>query len=105
MPFLNKIRKWSIENKRIFSILMALFLTILIIVLNLGINSFWKKDTPKTNYAQTEAIDSMQKSFQKIFEQTQPALDQLLGISTADTATQTGEIVDQINSTSSSLVR
>ena len=94
---INKVRKWPIEKKRFFSIFFAVFLTIIIIILNFALNLLWKDDTPKINYAQNQAISSMKESFSNVFNKAGPVLEQAFG--------STSEIIDQINSTSSSLAR
>ena len=100
---ISRIRKWPIEKKRIFSILVAVFLTILIIVLNSALNIIWKDETkniPLNN--KNSPINTIQESFSKIFSEAKPILDQAFGSSTSGQLNQTGEIIDQINSTSSS---
>ena len=99
MNWLKIIRKWPIEKKRIFSISVAVFLTILIIVLNSAINIIWKDDVPKNNYVQKEAINSIKESFSDILNTAAPALEQVFGSTT--------EIIDQIKlaSTSSSTLQ
>ena len=97
MKLLDKIKRWPIEKKRIFSISVAVFLTILIIVLNSALNLLWKDDIPKVNYAQNETISSMKTSFLDLFNTAAPSLEQAFSSST--------QIIDQINSTSSSITR
>ena len=105
----SKIRKWPIEKKRVFSISMALFLTILIIILNSGLNLIWKDETKNTNvYNKNNPINTIQKSFSDILNEAKPALDQIFGSSTEDISASSAPIektVDQINSTSSSITR
>ena len=116
---INRIRKWSIERKRIFSISIAIFLTILIIILNSGINILWKKESNNRFSAENNSINLIKESFKKIFDIAKPALEQAISSSTeifsalsaqpASSTSSTTEqiekeekIVDQINSTSSS---
>lgn len=94
---LHQIKGWPIEKKRTFSLSLALFFTILIIILNSAFNLVWKDDVKKINYVQDNAISSMKKSFSEILNTTKPAIDRIFSSSS-----QVSEIVDQINSTSSS---
>ena len=105
MNWLNKIRKWPIEKKRIFSISVAVFLTIIIIILNYGLNLVWRDESNNIVDTQNNPIDTIQDSLSKIVDQAKPILDQAFSSSTQEMttqATQTDEIIDQINSTSSS---
>ena len=59
----------------------------------------------KTGFNQNNPINTIKESFSQIYNEAKPSLDQIFGSSTQDTTTQTGqtgEIIDQINSTSSS---
>jgi len=91
---INKIRKWPIEKKRLLSLSLAIFFTVLVIVLNSGLNLIWKSNTKIVNYEQEKAINVMQESFSQIFKTAQPVIERAIGSST--------EIIDQINSASSS---
>lgn len=102
MKFLEKIRKWPIEKKRIFSISIAIFFTILVIILNSGINIIWKDETKNTAFDKNNPINLLQDSISKIYNEAKPVLDQVFGSSTNDSSSQTDKIVDQTNSTSSS---
>ena len=83
---------------------MAVFLTILIIILNSGLNLIWKDDTKNINtYNKNNPINTIQESFSQIYNEAKPALDQIFGSSTQNTATETEQIIDQTNSTPSSL--
>lgn len=96
MKFFNKIRKWSIEKKRIFAISTALFITILVIFLNSIINTVWPDNSKKVNLAgKNNPITSLQESFSKIFDEAQPILEKAFGSSTQ-------QLIDQDISTSSS---
>lgn len=100
MSLLDRVKKWPVERKRIFSISLAVFLTILVIILNISINQIWKKDIPVTSYKQKEAIKSLQESFSQIFEQIKPTLDQFNSV--VASSSNSNEIIDQINATTSS---
>jgi hypothetical protein len=103
MSVINRIKKWSIKKKRIFTISVALFLTILIIFLNSVINSLWKDETKDNNFSgKNNPITSIKESFEKMFEQAKPILEQAFSSSTQNIATETEKIIDQNNSTSSS---
>jgi len=91
---IDKIRKWPIEKKRLLSLSLAIFFTVLIIVLNSGLNLIWKSNIKTVNYEQEKAINAMQESFSQIFKTAQPAIERAISSST--------EIIDQINSASSS---
>jgi hypothetical protein len=99
MKFIDKIRKWPIEKKRTFSIIAAVFLTILIIVLNSGINLLWKDEAKHNNYSdKNNPINQIQESFAKIFNQVKPVLDQAFSSSTQNTP----QVINQNNSGTSS---
>ena len=105
MDWLNKIRKWPIKKKRIFSVSFAIFFTILIIILNYNINLTWKNEPNNHIYDKNSPISTIQESLSKIFDQAKPALDQIFGTSTGNlsiSSTSTENAIDQINSTSSS---
>ena len=103
MNFLSEIKKWPIEKKRIFSISVAVFLTILIIILNSALNLIWKEEVPRNKLLDKNGpINTMQESFSKIFEEAKPALEQIFGTSTDSISGQGGEIVDQINTATTS---
>ncbi len=96
MKFLDQIKEWSVRKKKIFSITLAVFFTVLIIILNSGINLIWKDETQNRNSAANNPINSIEESFSKIFNQIKPVLDQTFSGSTTE------KIIDQINSASSS---
>jgi predicted PurR-regulated permease PerM len=103
MGIFNKIKKWSIKKKRIFAISIALFLTILVIVLNSVINSLWKDEARKNNFSdKNNPITSIKELFTKIINEAKPILGQVFGSSTQDKSSGTSQIIDQNNSTSSS---
>ena len=97
MDLINKIKKWPIEKKRIFSISVALFFTILIIILGFNVSSVWKDEATNTNLNKDNLINSIQKSISEIFDKAKPILDQAFSSST-----QKEEETGQINSISSS---
>ena len=92
---ISRIRNWPIEKKKFFSILIAIVLTILIVVLNMYFNSIWQDETPKTNYLQENAINSMQKSFSNVLNEIQPTINHAISSST--------QLLDEIKSASSSV--
>jgi predicted PurR-regulated permease PerM len=96
MNFLDKVKRWPMKKKRIFSISLAVFLTVLIIVLNSAINLIWKDEMINKTTNKNNPIKLIQESFSKIFNVAKPALDQVFGSSTGD------KIIDQTNSASSS---
>ncbi len=99
---IRKIRRWPTEKRRIFSILLAIFLTIFIIILNSGINLIWKDDAKNNDFMKNNAINSIQESLSGIINEAKPAFDNIFGSSTNKSATGTEEIIDQSNATSSS---
>lgn len=86
--FFKRIKSWSIEKKRFFSISCAIFLTIIIIILNAKVNTVWKKDNIKNN-----SVDNIQNSVLEIVNQAKPLFDQAMSSTT--------EIIDQSKGTSS----
>lgn len=103
MKFLSTIKKWPIEKKRIFSISVAIFLTILIIILNSALNLIWKEEVPRNKLLDKNSpINTMQESFSRIFEEAKPALEQIFGTSSDNIGEQGAEIVDQINTATTS---
>jgi predicted PurR-regulated permease PerM len=100
---ISKIRKWPIEKKRIFSISLALFFTVLVIILNFVLNMMWKAEEPSNRLSdENSSISDIQESFSKIFQEAKPALDQIFSSSTDTIPQSPREIIDQINSTSTS---
>ena len=97
------IRGWSIERKRVFAISLTAFLTILIIILSLAINSIGKDETKIIPYNQTDTIKSIKESFTKIIDEVKPILNKAFSSSTKNIASGTEQIIDQNNSTSSSV--
>jgi len=104
MKVLDKIKKWPIERKRVFAISLTVFLTILIIILSLVINSIGKDGTKIIPYNQTDPIKSIKESFTQIINEAKPILNQVFSSSTKNTASGTEQIIDQNNSASSSLI-
>ncbi|MFA5651852.1 MAG: hypothetical protein WC933_00615 [Candidatus Paceibacterota bacterium] len=94
MKFLEKIKGWPIEKKRIFSILLAVFLTILIIVLNSGINLLWKDEAQNKVFNKNSPINSIKESFSQIFGDVESIAKQV--------SSSTAQLIDQIKSASSS---
>ena len=90
MKFIDKIRKWPAKKKRIFSISLAIFLTFLILILNSAINLIWKDEVK----VKDNSLYSLKESISEIVNQSKPLIDQTISSST--------EIIDQINSASSS---
>lgn len=93
---LHGVRKWPLERKRVFSISVAIFLTILIIILNSVINLVWKDEPKDIIYTKNNPVDTVQESLSKFFNEAKPILDQ------AFSSSSQYKIIDQINSTSSS---
>jgi predicted PurR-regulated permease PerM len=92
MNFIKKIRSWPIKKKRAFSISVALFITILIIIFNTAINLIWENEVEvKTN----NSFISVAKSFSKIFEEAEPIFNKIINNS------RNSDIINQTNSTSS----
>ena len=89
------IKKWSIEKKRIFSLIVAVVLTILIIVLTSAINLLWKEEVPKKIYDKNSPTNTIKDSFSEIFDQIQSV--------TALISSSTSQAQNQINSAPSSL--
>ncbi|MFH1454767.1 MAG: hypothetical protein ABIF22_00340 [bacterium] len=108
MKFIDKARKWPVEKKRMFSIVLAIFFTFLIIIFNSGINLIWKDETQNITFSKNGPINSIQKSFSEILNKAKPMLEQVFSSSTEASSIMsgqtegTGEIIDQTNSTSSS---
>ena len=94
MKFLEKIKSWPIEKKRIFSILLAVFLTILIIVLNSGINLLWKDEVQNKVFNKNSPVNSIKESFSQIFSDVGSVTEQI--------SSSTAQLIDQIKSASSS---
>ncbi len=109
MDWLKKIKRWSAEKKRIFALCVAIFLTILVLVLNSAISSLWKgKITNK--YVDNSPFTSIKESFSEMFSKEKPLLMQALSSSTQaikqtnqQASTSIATSSDQTNSTSSSL--
>ncbi len=81
--FINRIREWPIEKKRTFSIVLAIFLTLLIIILNFSINFVWKDETKENILINSNSpINSLQQSFSKIWNEAQPAFNNIFSTST-----------------------
>lgn len=95
MNFIKGIKSWPIEKKRIFSVSVALILTILIIVLNSGINLLWGDKKTNNISDKNNPVNTLSESFSKIFNDFQSVTKQI--------SSSTTIIMDQINSTSSSL--
>lgn len=85
------------EKKRIFSISLAIFFTILILIFNYSLNLIWKEEKNNIRiYDKNSPINTIQESFSKIFSNAKPVLEQVFSSSTKD------KIIDQINLASSS---
>lgn len=70
MNMLEKIKKWPASKKRFFSITLAIFLTILIIILNSALNLIWKEEQ-KNNYLQKDKqVKEIKDTFSKIINDT-----------------------------------
>ncbi|MFH0755182.1 MAG: hypothetical protein V1910_00750 [bacterium] len=74
--FFNEIKKWSDKRKNFFSFLLALFFTILIIILNSNINLIWKKDEIQNKNFTKNSTNSTQEPFSKVLNEAKPLLDQ-----------------------------
>lgn len=108
MKIIEKIKKWPTDKKRFFSISIAVFLTILIIVLNSAVNTVWKENKQKNNSIyKNSQIKQIQESFSEIINNANKTLDDLKANNLATTTsqtTQTENTTNQTNSTSSSLI-
>jgi predicted PurR-regulated permease PerM len=102
MKIIEKIKKWPTDKKRIFSISVAVFLTILIIILNSAINIIWKESDQKDNSiykkSQTKQI---QESFSEIIDNTKNIFDDLKKNDLATTTEETTQIENTVNQTNS----
>ena|ERR1035437_7700508 len=100
--WIKKIKSWSIEKKRIFSISIALVLTILIIVFNSGINLLWKDKTQKKNI--DTPLNSIQKSFSEIINESKPIFEKAFSSSTFNEIVKQNSQSTSSSSTSTNIV-
>ena len=104
---IKKIRSWPIEKKRIFSLSLAVFLTVIVIIFNSAIGLIWKNETKNRSDNANNPFKTIQDSFSEIINIAKPALEKAFSSSTENlsgTSTGTGqEIIDQNNLATSSL--
>lgn len=102
MKWLKDIKKWSDKKKRIFAVSLALFITILAIVLNVGINVSQNKN--KINTADRQ-LDSVGKSFIKIFTDVQPIIESVFSSTTKEKINKQILIASSSFSSSTNIVK
>ena len=103
MKFLDKVKNWPIEKKRIFSISVAILITVLVIGINYGVGRLWYEEKPENVYADKEnPINKLAEEFQKNLDVVQPVLDKAFSDKSVWVSTTTEELINQISSSSSS---
>ena len=80
MKIIERISKWPSEKKKIFSLIIAVFLTILIIILWFTVDFYFKKDNIEDTVS-SDNFSEVKESFKEIFE------DFNASISTTSTST------------------
>lgn len=93
MEWLKNVKKWPIEKKRKFSILTAIFLTFLILILNFAVDKLWSNEA-NISSSQYWPTYQIKESFSKFYNEFQDIAKQF--------SSGTKEIIDQINTASSS---
>lgn len=101
MKLIDEIRKWPEKRKRNFSIFLALFLTVLIIIINSAFNIIWPESSKKQSISDSREFNNMKESFNDLINNAQPLFNQFDNLSSTS-AIQTVETIEQDNSTSSS---
>jgi len=101
---LYRIKKWPLGTKRFFALSMALIITLLVIYINIVVHSFWPDESKVAPVQQENPVNSISNSLGQLVNQIGPILDRAISSSSQDTATDTSGIIDQNNSTSSSLI-
>ena len=103
MKHLDKIKNWPIEKKRIFSISVAIFLTVLIIGINYGLGLIWNVEKSVNAYADKEnPINKLAESFQKNLDIVQPVLDKAFSDKSIWVGTTTEELINELSSSTNS---
>ncbi|MEI8123860.1 MAG: hypothetical protein WCG60_01680 [bacterium] len=67
MKIIDRISKWPSENKKIFSLIVAVFLTILIIILWFTVDFYFKKDNIEDTTS-SDNLSEVKESFKDIFK-------------------------------------
>ena len=67
MKIIDRISKWPSEKKKIFSLIVAVFLTILIIILWFTVDFYFKKDNIEDTVS-SDNFSEVKESFLNIFE-------------------------------------
>lgn len=92
MKYLDVVKKWPIEKKRNFSIIVAVFLTLLIIGINYSVNLVWHDDETVNTYAEKDnPINKLSEEFKKNLDIVQPALDKAFTDMQSPTTTAAAE--------------
>lgn len=102
MKQLEKVKNWPIEKKRNFSIIVAVFLTLLVIGINYSVNIFWPDDKPVNVYeAQNNPINKLAESFKKNLDIVQPTIDKAFAdMQSPSTTAATEQFIKSISSSS-----
>jgi len=83
---------WSDESKKVFSLISAFFLTILIIIIWFNVNSIYNKNNvPDVSVKNNDSINYLKESMQKISDQFNSVQSQIANFlaSTTENATNT----------------
>ena len=67
MKIIERISKWPSEKKKIFSLIVAVFLTILVIILWFTVDFYFKKDNIEDTTA-SDNFSEVKESFKDIFK-------------------------------------
>ena len=67
MKIIERISKWPSEKKKIFSLIVAVFLTILVIILWFTVDFYFKKDNIEDTTA-SDNLSEVKESFKDIFK-------------------------------------
>ncbi len=67
MKIIDRISKWPSEKKKIFSLIVAVFLTILVIILWFTVDFYFKKDNIEDTTA-SDNFSEVKESFKDIFK-------------------------------------
>lgn len=101
--FLKLVMGWPIEKKRIFSISVAIFLTVLVIGINYGVGLVWYEEKPVNVYADKEnPINKLSEAFKKNLDIVQPTLDKAFSDKSVWVSTTTEELINEISSSTAS---
>src|SRR6187455_1265033 len=103
MKYLDEIKKWPIEKKRNFSIIVAVFLTLLIVGLNYGVGLVWKEPVRESIFSgENNPINKLSESFKRNLEIIQPMLDKAFGTNSVLMSSTTKSLLEDMASTTSS---